>query len=114
MFFEAADHAGIVGVACAGACIDHDVDSGQFMLVKPERLPDQALYAVAPDRAADDAGGNRQTKTGSGSAAGADKDRKQRIGKTSRILVDAVEIRFVMKTLRRGERPGECLQESGR
>ena len=111
MFFETADHSGVVCVAGAEACVDDDVDCGKFMLMQPKRLPDQALDTVAANRPTDDFRSDRQAEACLGSAVGADKDREHGIGKSSRIFVDAIEVRFVMETLRRSKRPGGCVQE---
>lgn len=111
MFFEAAQDRRVVGIACTVACVDDDVEGGKIMLMQPERFPDQTLDAIASHGAADDACCDRQSEPGSRSAVRPDEDGEQRIGETFRILVDAIEVRFVMKTLRRGERPGGCLQE---
>lgn len=110
MFFQAAHHGLIVRIAGTCACIDDDVDSGQLMLVKPERLPDQALDTVASHSVADHSCGDRQAEPRRGCIIGTDEDRELTIGETSRIFVDAIEIRFVMEALRRSERPGGCLQ----
>lgn len=110
MSFQTAHNARTVRVACGASRIDDDVDGGQLMLMVSKRFPDQSLEPVAANCIADDAGGNRQSEPRGRTAIGTNKNGKESIGKTSRILVDAIEIRFVMKTLRRSERPGECLQ----
>ena len=110
MFFQAANDRGIVGIACAVARIDDDIHRGKFMLMQPKRLAYQALDAVSPNCAADDARSNGQPQSRLRSLVGTDENRELGIGKPSRILVDAIEVRFIVETLRRSERPGGCLQ----
>jgi hypothetical protein len=102
----------VVGVASTGAGVDDDVDGGQFMVVMSKRFANQPLQMVASNRTTDDAGRDRQSQSSTGTTVGANEDCEQSIGETSRILVDAIEVRFVMETLRRSERPGERLQET--
>jgi hypothetical protein len=111
MFFETADDGGIVRVAGAAARIDDDVDRGKVMLMQPERFPDEALDSIAADRASDDSGGDGQSKSSSASAVRSREDGEHGIGGTSRILVDAIEVRLIVETVRRGKWPGRCLQE---
>lgn len=110
MPFEAAHDRCIVSVAGACASVDNDVDGGQLMLVKSKRFADQSFQVIASDGATDDTGRNRQPQAGLRAFIATNENGEQRIGKPSRILVDAVEIRFVMETLRRSKRPGESLQ----
>ena len=105
MPLETAHNRGVVGVARACAGVDDDVDGGQIMLVLSKRFANQALQVIASNRITDDAGCNGQSQPSTGAAVGADEDCEQSIGETSRILVDAIEVRFVMETLRRSERP---------
>lgn len=110
MPFEAAHNAGIVSVAGSAARIDDDVDGGQLMLMMSKRFSDQSFEPVASNCVADHAGGNRQSEPCGWAAIGTNKNGKESIGETSRVLIDAIVIRFVMKTLCRSERPGGCLQ----
>ena len=110
MPLETAHDRGVVGVACACAGVDDDVDGGQIMLVLSKRFANQALQVIASDRITDDAGCNGQSQPSTWTAIGADEDCEQSIGKPSRIFVDAIEVRFVMETLRRSERPVGRLQ----
>jgi len=103
MTFEAACDGSVVCVASTGTCIDDDVDGRQLMLVMSKRFADQALETVASHGAADDASGNRQSQASMSAAVAANENCEQGIGETSRILIDAIEIRFVMETLRRCE-----------
>jgi hypothetical protein len=108
--FEAAHNGCVVGVASSGTCVDDDVDRGQLMLVMSKRFADQTLQVIAPHSPADDAGRNRQSQTSMWDIIATNENCEERIGETSRILIDAVEVRFVMEALRRSERPGESLQ----
>jgi hypothetical protein len=110
MPFETAYDARIVGITSTGAGIDDDVDGGQLMVVMSKRFANQSLQLVASNGAADDAGCNRQSQARLSTTIGSNEDCEKRIGETSRILIDAVEVRFVMETLRRSKRPGERLQ----
>ena len=105
MTLETAHDRRVVDVACARAGVDDDVDGRQIMLMVSKRFANQALQVIAADRITDDAGCNGQSQPSTGAAVGADEDCEQSIGETSRILVDAIEVRFVMETLRRSERP---------
>ena len=80
------------------------------MLMQTKRLAHKAFDPVTTNGSANDAGGDRKPKSSLRSLVGANKDRELRIGKPSRIFVDAIEVRFVVETLRRSERPGGCLQ----
>lgn len=111
MLFETARDGGVVRVASPAACIDDDVDRGKVMLMQPERFPDEALDSIAADRAPYDSGGDGQSKSSSGSAVRSREDGEHCIGGTSRIFVDAIEVRLIVETLRRGKWPGGCLQE---
>lgn len=110
MPLQAAHDARIVGVAGGAARVDDYVHGRQLMLMVSKRFSDQPFEPVAPNRVPDDARGDRQSQTRRRPAVGANKNGKEGIGETSRVLIDAIEIRFVMKTLRRGKRPGDCLQ----
>lgn len=110
MSLQAAHDARIVGIAGGATRVDDDVHGRQFMLMVSKRFSDQPFEPVAPNRVADDARGNRQTQTCNRPVVGANENGEEGIGEAPRILIDAIEIRFVMKTLRRGERPGDCLQ----
>jgi hypothetical protein len=110
MFFEAARDRGIVRVARTGTCIDDDVDGGQLMLMQAKRFSDQTLDAIATYGSTDDAGSHGKSKSSLRSLIGTNEDRERGIGKPSRIFVDAIEVRFIVETLRRSERPGGCLQ----
>jgi len=105
MSLERTNERRIVGIACTRAGVDDDVDGGQFMLVESKRFANLALQVIASHRVADDAGRNGQSQSSIRTAIGADEDCEQGIGETSRILVDAIELRFVMETVRRCERP---------
>ena len=113
MLFETAKDRGIIRIARTGTCIDDDVDGGQLMLMQAERLSDQALDAIAVYGSANDAGSHGKSKAGLRSRVGTNKDGEEGIGKPARIFVDAIEVRFVVETLRRSERPGRCLQSLG-
>jgi hypothetical protein len=80
------------------------------MLVMSERFANQTLQVIAPHGTADDACRNRKSQTSMRDIIATNENGEQRIGETSRILIDAVEVRFVMESLRRSERPGESLQ----
>lgn len=110
MPLQAAHDARIVGIAGGTARVDHYVHGRQFMLVVSKRFSDEPFEPVAPHRVPDDARGDRQSQACRRPAVGTNKNRKEGIRETSRILIDAIEIRFVVKTLRRGERAGDCLQ----
>ena len=111
MPFEATHDRRVVGISSAGASIDDDVDGGQLMLVVSKRFANQSLEVIASDSTADDAGGNRQAQACLGAIIATNENCKQSIGETSRVLIDAIEIRFVVETLRRCERSGESGQE---
>jgi hypothetical protein len=110
MPFEAAHDCRVVGIASTRAGIDDDVDGGQLMVMVSKRFANQSLQVIASDRISDDAGSNGQSQASTGTAVGANEDCEQTIGETSRILVDAIEVRFVMETLRRSKRPSGRLQ----
>ena len=110
MPFETACDRCVVGVAGPRSGVDDDVDGRQVMLVVSKRFANQALQVIATDRTTDDAGCNGKSQSGTGTAIGANEDCEQGIGETTRILVDAIEVRFVMETLRRSKRPGDGLQ----
>jgi hypothetical protein len=110
MLLEAAHDRRVVRIASTGAGVDDDVDGRQLMAMVSKRFANQPLQVIAPDRTTDDAGCNGQSQSSTGTAIGANEDCEQSIGETSRILGDAIEVRFVMETLRRSERPGERLQ----
>lgn len=110
MPLEGAHDRCIVGIASTCTCIDDDVDGRQFMLVMSKRFADQSLQVIAPNGTADDTGRDRQPKARLRTIIASNENREQRIREASRILIDAIEIRFVMESLRRCERPGESLQ----
>ena len=110
MSLERTNERRIVGIACTRAGVDDDVDGGQFMLVESKRFANLALQVIASHRVADDAGRNGQSQSSIRTAIGADEDCEQGIGETSRVFIDAVELRFVMETVRRCERPCFRLQ----
>ena len=105
MTFETTHDGRVLRISSPGASVDDDVDSGQLMLVMSKRFANQALQVIALDGTADDASGNRQPQASLSAAIAANEDCEETIGETSRILIDAVEIRFVVETLRRCERP---------
>jgi|GEM_PF-3029987 hypothetical protein len=111
MALEAAPDSFVVGVADAGTRVDDNVHRRQFMLMVPERFANDTLQPIAPNGVADDASPDRQPQARMGKVVAAYENSKQAIGETSRILVDAIELRFVMETLRRSERSGGGLQE---
>ncbi len=82
------------------------------MLEVAKRFSNQTLHLIASHGTTDDTRRHRQSETSSSSVIWTYKDGKHRIGKATCILVDAIEIRFVMEALRRSERPGDRLQES--
>ena len=115
MALERAHDRRIVGIASACTGVDDDVDSGQLMVVVAKRFPNQALQVVPTDRITDDAGSNGESQARAGTVVDANENCEEGIGdrspcETSRILVDAIEVRFVMETLCRSERPGDRLQ----
>ena len=110
MTLETAHDRCVVGITGARAGVDDDVDGRQLMLVMSKRFANQALQVIALDRTTDDAGCNGESQSSSGTAIGANEDREQSIGEPSCVLIDAIEVRFVMETLRRSKRPGEGLQ----
>ena len=110
MPFETACDRCIVGVTCARSGVDDDVDGRQLMMMVSKRFANQALQVIATDRTTDDAGCNGKSQAGIGTTIGADEDCEQGIGETTRILVDAIEVRFVMETLCRSKRPSDGLQ----
>lgn len=81
------------------------------MLMMTETFSDEPLDLITPYGAADNARRHRQPKTRCGTRVRAYKDREHRIPKATSILVDAVEVRFGMKALRRSERSGDRVQE---
>ena len=91
MALEAARDRCVVGIARAGACVDDEIDCGQFMLMLTKRFTNQALDAIAADRIADDAGGDRQSKTGNGRARVSRKYREHAVGRAARITIHAIE-----------------------
>ena len=107
---EATQNAGAVGVADSGTGVDHDVDSGQLMLVLSKRLSDEALDPVASNRVADDACCSRQPKSWPIVAVVVDEHGKHCIAKAARIAIDAIELRLVVKPLSRGEWTGRRWQ----
>lgn len=110
MTLQAALDRRVFCIACGGACVDDDVDRWELMLVMSKRFAYQALQAISPDSAANVPSGDRQSQAGLRAVISAKEDYEQSIGGTSRILVDAIEIRFFMKTLRRRERSRTSLQ----
>lgn len=111
MALEAASEGFVVGVADAGACVDDDIHRRQLMLMMAKRLANDTLQSIAPNGVAGDASRDRQSQARMGKVVAAYENSKQAIGEPSRILVDAIELRLVMETLRRGERSGRGLQE---
>lgn len=110
MLFETAKNRRILRIARTGTCIDDDVDGGQLMLMQAKGFPNEALDAVTTHGSANDAGCDGKSKSSLRPLIGAHEDRERSIGKPSRIFVDAIEVRFIVETLRRSERPGGCLQ----
>jgi hypothetical protein len=104
------DDAGIIRVARSSARVDHDIRGGQVMLVVPKRFSYQSLDMVTPDRVSHDAGAYCQSQARLRTGTGACENGEQAIGRTFRVTVNAVEFGLVMETLRRSERPGECVQ----
>ncbi|HEY8537995.1 MAG TPA: hypothetical protein VIL28_03950 [Steroidobacteraceae bacterium] len=96
MALETASDSFVVGVANAGARINDNVHRRQLMLMVPERFADDTLQPIAPNGIAGGASPDRQPQPGMRKAVAANENRKQRIGETSRILVDAIELRLVM------------------
>lgn len=108
--FEAAHDAGIIRVTRTGARIYDDVRDRQVMLMLPERFPDQPFDAVSGDRIADDSCRDRQPQSCHRPRRRTGEHSKLSVGGAFRVTINAIKIRFVMKTLRRSERPGDCLQ----
>ena len=104
MFFKTTCDGWIICITSARARIDDDIDGRQLMLVKPKRFSDQAFDAIAPHGIANESRRHRQSESCCGATIGTNENRKLCIGETSRIFVDAIEVRFVMKSLRRSER----------
>lgn len=105
MALEAACDRGVVGIARTGARVDDEIDGGQFMLMLAKRLANQTLDAIATHRIADDAGGDRQSKTRDGSAGVSRKYREYAVGRAARITIHAIEFGFLPEALRGLERP---------
>lgn len=108
--FEALDNPRIIRVTRPVARIHHNVRRGKFMLMQSERLADQPLDTVATYGVADSPRSNGQTQASQASSTGTSEDGEQGIGGTFRVTINAIEFGLVMETLRRSERPGECLQ----
>jgi hypothetical protein len=110
MFFEAADDARIVCIACGCARIDDDIDCRQFVLVSSKRFTYQALDAVATHRAPDDTRCNRESEARHRGIVGASEDPEESIAAAAGIAIDAIKGGFLPESLRRGERPRAGLQ----
>lgn len=108
--FETAADARIVGITNTGTGIDHDVDVGQLMLVMAKGFPDQAFDSIASDRVADQPSGRRQSEARPIVAAAADEQSEHCVTQPPRVAIDAVELRFVVKSLGRGEWAGKRKQ----
>jgi hypothetical protein len=105
VLFEAACDRCVVRIARTGARIDDEIHCGQIMLMLAKRFTDQTLDAIATHRIANDAGGDRQSKAGSGGAGVSRKDREARVGGAARVTIHAIEFGFSSEALRRFERP---------
>lgn len=105
MPFEAARDRCVIRIARTGARIDDEIHCGQFMLMLAKRFPDEALDAIAAHRIPNDAGGDRQSKTGRGRAGVTSKYREQSVGRAARITIHAIEFGFLPEALRGFEWP---------
>ena len=105
MPLEAARDRCVVRVARSRARVDYEIHCGQLMLMLAKRFPDETLDAIAAHRIPHDAGGDRQSKAGSGRAGVARKYREEGVGRAARITIDAIEFGFLSETLRGFERP---------
>lgn len=110
MLLETARYGSVVGVPCPGSRIHDDVHGREFVLMQPEGFSDETFDPITPHCAADDARRDGQAEPGDWPLVRSNENSEQGIGKPSRIFVDAIEVRFVVETLRRSERPGGCLQ----
>lgn len=103
MTLEAAANAGVVSFTDTRARIDDDIDIRQLMLMLAEGFSDQSLDSIALDCTANDAGGGGQSEARRIVAGVADEHGEHCIAESLRLPIDAVELRFVVKPLRRGE-----------
>ena len=80
MLFEAARDRCVVRIARGRARVDYEIHCGQLMLVLAKRFPNEALDAIAAHCIPHDAGGDRQSKAGSGRAGVPRKYREESVG----------------------------------
>jgi hypothetical protein len=114
VFFEATHDGCVVRVARPRACVDHDIDRRQFMLVLSKRFANEPLDAIASHGVADDPRGDRESEARDAAVIAAREDRKRAVGGAARVTIHAIEFGFGLETLRRFERPGGCLQVDDR
>jgi hypothetical protein len=105
MLFEAARDRCVVRIARAGTRIDDEIHCGQFMLMLAKRFPDQTFDAITTHRIPHDAGGDRQSKAGSGGAGVSREYRETGVGRAARVTIHAIEFGFLPEALRGFERP---------
>jgi hypothetical protein len=103
---EAAAKAVVVSIANACACIDDDIDIGQLVLMLTKGFSDQALDPIASDCIADDTCGSGQSEARRMVAAVTDEHGEHCIAQSARVAIDAIELRFFVKPLSRGEGSG--------
>jgi hypothetical protein len=103
---EAAAQAVVVGFANARACIDDDIDIGQLVLVLTKGFSDQALDPIASNRIADYTCRSGQPEARRMVAGVTDEHGEHCVAQTARVAIDAIELRFFVKPLSRGEGSG--------
>jgi len=92
MSFEAAHDRLVVSIASAGPAVDHDVHGREQVLMMTERLADEALDQIPPHGVADNSRRYGESETRGSSCIRSDKDGEHRIGKATRVLIDAIEL----------------------
>jgi hypothetical protein len=84
-----------VGALGCAAQADHDVQRGQVMLVMTETLSNQAAHPVTFHRAAQHAGGDRQTQARRSAGVGQHHSREAAGRQTPALRIQPPEIRSV-------------------
>jgi len=92
MSFEAAHDGLVVGIAGAGSAVDDNIHGREQMLMMTERFADEAFDLVPSHGIADDARGYGESETCGSSCIRSNEYGKHRIGKATRILIDAIEV----------------------
>jgi len=92
MSFEAAHDGFVVGITGAGPAVDDNVHGRKQMLMMAKRFADETFDLVPSHGIANDARRYGESETRGSSCIRSNEDGEHRIGKATRILIDAIEV----------------------